>query len=217
MNSSGKKNNRKPTECFRSVSELFETDNRNIDAPTIFAGQPQSIEEYHRWIAEYDLPSKCPDDIRTQYDLARNLYAYAWYVYRFTSPAQAQAYAALELALRTRLIELGIVISKRSGLFALLTKAVENRLLRDGGFPHLRYFPGANSIDPDGTEFCERLPRMLSGLRNSFAHGDTTLLNLPVSLMALESTCSIIHQLYGRTGPSAKIRRNTRTRKKRRG
>jgi hypothetical protein len=188
---------RHPTEGFRQTADMFKADQRNLDAPAIFAGQPQSIEMFREWVDEYDLPTECPEEIRTQYDVARNLYIYSWYVYRFTSPAQAQAYATLELALRTRFDELDIKYNKRrDGLSSLLSKAIKKGLLKDGGFPHLQHSQNTDAVDPSGTEFCEKLPSIISTFRNSFAHGGTTLLNLPVSLMALQATSAIIHQLY---------------------
>lgn len=194
----------KSSDCFRSVSDVFEPDSRNLAAPKTFGGQPKSVDEYHKWISEFELPPECPDDIRIQFDLARNLYVYAWYVLRFTSAAQAQAYASLELALRTRMEEVNIDVPKPLGLFNLLNVAVKNNLLRDAGFPHLKYSPRATTLDPEGTEYCRELPKTISMFRNSYAHGETTLLNLPVSIMALESTWAVIHQLYGETGPETK-------------
>ncbi|MEG3620115.1 hypothetical protein V5T82_16745 [Magnetovibrio sp. PR-2] len=189
-----------PTEEFRIAADMFKADQRNLDAPHLFAGQPISAEMFRDWVNEYDIPEHCPEDIRVQFDVSRNLYIYSWYVYRFTSPAQAQAYATLELALRTRFEELGIKFNKRrDGLSVLLQKAIKKGFLRDGGFPHLKHTPIADSLDPNGVEYCQMLPKIISTFRNSFAHGGTTLLNLPPSLMALQATSAIIHQIYSTT------------------
>ncbi len=189
-------NDNGPADEFRNISTMHLADRRNVNAPQIFAGQPRSVAEFHGWISKFELPRGCPDDVHTQFDLARNLYAYSWFVYRFTSPAQSQAYATMELALRLKFKELGLEYGKRRGLYSLLTVAIEEGMLKDGGFPHLRRSPLAGSIDPDGTEFCEKLPKIVANFRNSFAHGELTLLNLPVSLMALECAWSVINQLY---------------------
>jgi len=62
--------------------------------------------------------------------------------------------------------------------------------------PYLKHRPLASTMDPNGTEYCEKLPQIISEFRNSFAHGDTILLGLPTSLMALQVTSAIIHQIY---------------------
>lgn len=197
MDNLSKNTSKNPAEEFRQVDEMFKADQRNLDAPHVFAGQPTSAEMFREWVAEHNIPPECPEDLHIQFDVARNLYVYSWYVYRFTSPAQAQAYATLELALRTRFEELGIKFNKkRDGLSTLLKKAIKHGFLKDGGFPHLQHSPRADSIDLEGTEWCEQLPKFVSTFRNSFAHGGTTLLNLPVSLMALETTSAVIRQLY---------------------
>lgn len=186
-----------PTEEFRETADMFKADQRNLDAPHYFSGQPSSAEMFREWVNEYGIPEHCPEDVRIQFDVARNLYIYAWYVYRFTSPAQAQAYATLELALRTRFKELGIKFNeRRDGLSKLLKIAIKRGFIKDGGFPHLKHSPRADDLDPNGTEYSEQLPEIISSFRNAFAHGDTLLMNLPISLMALESTSAIIHQLY---------------------
>ena len=192
------KNKRNPTDQFRSLSQMLLTDQRNLDAPRLFYGQPFSIEEYRERINKFSLPRKCPTDIRTQFDIARNLYLYAWHVYRFTSPAQAQAYATLEFALRTRLKELGIKFNeKRSGLRGLMNLALGAGLIRNGDFPHARHSPQGNKIDLDGTDFCKIVIDAASTFRNSYAHGGTTLLTLDQSLMALDTASAVIRQLYG--------------------
>jgi len=116
-------------------------------------------------------------------------------VYRFTSPAQAQAYATLEFALRTRLRELGVKFNeKRMGLRGLMNLALDIGLIRDGDF---RYGPKENEVDLDGTEFCKIVIDAAATFRNSYAHGGTTLLTLDQSLMALDTTSAVIQQLYG--------------------
>ncbi|MFC1672593.1 hypothetical protein ACFL12_00425 [Pseudomonadota bacterium] len=192
-----------PTEEFRYVEDMFKADQRNLDAPHVFAGQPISIEVWRECVDKYDIPPQCPEDIHVQFDNARNLYLYSWYVFRFTSPAQAQAYATMEFALRTRFKELNIKIDeKRDTLPRLLKKAINKGFLKDGGFPHLEYTAWADTLDPDGTEFCKTLPGFVSTFRNAYAHGGTTLMNPAMSLTALQDTSAIIQQLYAPTEAS---------------
>lgn len=66
-------------------------------------------EERADLIAVYELHEAVPKDIRVQFDTARNLYLYAWHVYRFHMVAEQQAMSSLELALRTRLISASVI------------------------------------------------------------------------------------------------------------
>lgn len=62
-----------------------------------------TIEDRHELIAVHVLSDVVPLDIRVHFETARNLYLYAWFVYRFFPVAEKQALATLEFALRERL------------------------------------------------------------------------------------------------------------------
>ncbi|MGV8825306.1 hypothetical protein [Methylibium petroleiphilum] len=66
-------------------------------------------EDRYESIAALALDQAVPSDIRIHFDTARNVYLYAWFVYRFHVVAEQQVLATLELALRTRLISAGIL------------------------------------------------------------------------------------------------------------
>ena len=63
----------------------------------------KAFEEHHRAISAFTLHSGVPEDILIQFETAKNIYLYAWFVYRFYPVAKSHAYACLELALRERL------------------------------------------------------------------------------------------------------------------
>ena len=78
-----------------------------------------------------------PREIVLQFETARNVYLYAWFVYRFYPVAEHQSLACLELALRERLkeeIRTGKIKGKRPTLYPLLKYAVEHELVRNEGF-----------------------------------------------------------------------------------
>jgi hypothetical protein len=60
-----------------------------------------TIENMHSVIAQYSLNSNVPQNIQNHFDTARNLFLYAYHVYRFYNVAQHQLYSLLELAIRT--------------------------------------------------------------------------------------------------------------------
>lgn len=65
----------------------------------------KAFEEHHGSIADITLHAGIPGDIVIQFETAKNIYLYAWFVYRFYPVSQSQAYACLELAMHERLEE----------------------------------------------------------------------------------------------------------------
>ena len=95
------------------------------------------LPDHHEEISFYALHAGVPLEIVIQYETARNLYLYAWFIYRFYPAAEHQALACLELALRERLkeeIRTGKIRAKRPTLRPLLKYAVEHGLVRNEGF-----------------------------------------------------------------------------------
>lgn len=60
------------------------------------------VDDYHHSVATHSLNKAVPEGIRIHFDTARNLYVYAFFVYRFYPVAEHHALACLELALRER-------------------------------------------------------------------------------------------------------------------
>jgi len=62
--------------------------------------RPIELADHHEQISAYALHAGVPQEIVLQFDTARNVYLYAWFVYRFYPVAEHQSLACLELALR---------------------------------------------------------------------------------------------------------------------
>src|SRR5664279_217270 len=78
-----------------------------------------------------------PQEIVLQFETARNVYLYAWFVYRFYPVAEHQSLACLELALRERLkeeIRTGKIKGKMPTQRPLLKYAVDHGLVKNEGF-----------------------------------------------------------------------------------
>lgn len=117
--------NDEPAEGLRSVEQLHMPDVRMTflairDGATF---RKLSQHDRHEAISALGLSEHVPEDIRVQFDTARNAYLYAWYVYRFHVVAEHQALATLELALRTRLISAGILDEKGKYAVTVPSKA----------------------------------------------------------------------------------------------
>lgn len=94
-----------PVEGLRTLEQLQTPDARMSFLAIREAGAIRKLTQKDRYelIEELGLSAQVPEDIRVQFDTARNAYLYAWFVYRFHVVAEHQALATLELALRKRL------------------------------------------------------------------------------------------------------------------
>ena len=83
-----------PTDELRTPINMASSDIRNH-----YWGITSS-ELLYDGVAQFPLNSNVPKGIVAQYDTARNLYLYAYNVYRFYNIAQQQLYSVLELAIK---------------------------------------------------------------------------------------------------------------------
>lgn len=97
-----------------------------------------TLVDRHQMIAEYVLADSVPQAIRVHFETAKNLYLYAWFVYRFYPVAEKHALASLEFALRKRLTvwlreKQGSDVKIPQGLSKLFAKAVADKLITSEG------------------------------------------------------------------------------------
>ncbi|MEN8502084.1 hypothetical protein SB778_11610 [Paraburkholderia sp. SIMBA_050] len=96
-----------PCDLLRTIDSLHEADIRNgffarwDGAAGTF--RPVTSSEHLADVASFALGITVPQSIRIHFETAKNLYAYAWFVYRFYPVAEQQALTSLEFALRERL------------------------------------------------------------------------------------------------------------------
>lgn len=69
----------------------------------------QSLQDRSQVINSFSLAPYVPQSIQIHFETAKNLYLYAWFVYRFHMVAEQYAFSTLELALRERLIDIGSI------------------------------------------------------------------------------------------------------------
>ncbi|WP_232071314.1 hypothetical protein [Paraburkholderia pallida] len=123
-------------ESLRSPGTAAEPDPRTA----MFAGQAlPSLAAHHRDIEAIQLTIGVPEAVAIQFETARNLYLYAWHVYRFFPVAQSQALFALEFGLRERLPDrlpdrYQRPRQQQPMLAGLLGYAIELGLIRNEGF-----------------------------------------------------------------------------------
>jgi hypothetical protein len=61
-----------------------------------------ALDEHHCAVASLNLSATVPEDVLVQFETAKNLYLYAWFVYRFFPVAEHHALTCLELGLQHR-------------------------------------------------------------------------------------------------------------------
>ena len=96
------------------------------------------LADYHSAVSSHCLNEAVPEDIQIHFDTARNLYLYAFFVYRFYPVSEHQALACLELALRMRyekeIPKKYLGRSKFATLEPLLRYAVDKGDVKNEGF-----------------------------------------------------------------------------------
>lgn len=98
------------------------------------------LPDQHAAVALFRLNPTVPEEIRVHFETAKNLYLYAWFVFRFYPVAEQQVLASLEFALREHLTEFVERYKAKHrngqepGLGALLKHAIEQQIVRNEAF-----------------------------------------------------------------------------------
>jgi len=97
-----------------------------------------TLQERHAAVSGFELTLAAPLKVRIHFETAKNLYLYAWFVYRFYPVAEQQALATLEFALRERLAPLfpdqfGPSAKRHPSLSTLYAKARKEKLITNAG------------------------------------------------------------------------------------
>jgi hypothetical protein len=154
-----------------------------------------------------------PEDVRLQFETAKNLMLYSWCVFEFHTVAEMHGYGTLELALRTRLPEAkrtfkrkGREITVPEDLRPLLRTAFEKGLINPAELPAwkrvqedretLPSIPGYTPLAPLTVEqWFQGVLDHLPDLRNGLAHGGRRLY-LVASVKQLHLCADLINALY---------------------
>ena len=127
---------------MRPLENIFDPDPGNVLPVTPLwekvGFKPASIEKHHKKIAQYRLNKNVPEDIVGQFETAKNLYLYAWFIYRFYPVSEFLALACLELALRERyekeILKSSLGKGGRPSLTSLMRHAIAQGHIRNEGF-----------------------------------------------------------------------------------
>ncbi|MGE3787466.1 MAG: hypothetical protein AB7H03_12560 [Nitrospirales bacterium] len=126
---------------LRPLAHVSEPDPRNLAFirvdPDTKNCRPIEIKDFHQEVSTLQLNSTVPQKITSAFETAKNLYLYAWFVYRFHPVAEHQALACLELALRKQYeceLQEEDPDGRKPTLSPLLRYAIKHGHITPGGF-----------------------------------------------------------------------------------
>ncbi|HDM8037871.1 hypothetical protein K6U17_13080 [Vibrio fluvialis] len=156
-------------EEFKKLDELTELDEKHHLLGGV-TGYVPDLKRTHEVLSEVTLNDEVPEDIRGQFNVAKNMGLYCYFFYALAPEVQLKTYTIIESALRLKAERLGIYGNKNRPLMLrqLLTLAVDKQWVTDSGFRHIDNPNSAN-------EWCRSMIDVISSLRNSQAHGSSLL------------------------------------------
>lgn len=94
----------KHPDFLRYPNNIFDPDPRSTGFDVLGAHglRPKVLQDQYDAVAQITLHEGVPREIIVNFETAKNLNLFSWFVYRFHSAARSHAYECLELALRTR-------------------------------------------------------------------------------------------------------------------
>ena len=134
-------------ECdqLRSPERVVEPDSRThnfviLEDKETGKFRDRVVADQYEAVAGFRLNEVVPERIAIHFETAKNLYLYAWFVYRFYPMAEQQAIASLEFSLRERLVDFVVEYRNKHprkiepGLKKLLDHAIKNGFIRNEDF-----------------------------------------------------------------------------------
>ena len=167
-------------EVLKDFESLFEVDER---WKLFGQGDPTYLKQLYTGIQNIELIPGVPEDVASQFNVAKMLTIYAWNYYPLNQVAKLKAFSVLEMALREKFAK------KKYGLYKLLELAVKSNLIQDQIFEPIFHDREIR------TGYSLQLPEVISSLRNDLAHGSITLTN-ESGLFTLRHCAVIINSLF---------------------
>lgn len=147
---------------LKPFAEISQADDRNLFFVRVnlrtMEEHRNTLEAHYSDIENYTLNEFVPDDIAIQYDVARNIYIYAWFEYRFFNASEASVLTVLELALKEKIgdhnikayikqrknelcPETGKKINPQKGLKTYMEYCRDHALVSNNGFSAWHRYP----------------------------------------------------------------------------
>ena len=167
-------------ENLKSLNEIHEIDQRHVLLGEI-TGRVLNLEKLYNAVSTINLNSTVPEKIRGQFNVARNMAIYTYFMYSLAPEVHMKTYSVMEMALRDFYGG-----DKKTNLKTLVRKAVESGVIQDAGFRHVP----DNQENSYSKNFIDAHPK----LRNSMAHGTSLLTHDCVG--HIERCADFVNQLF---------------------
>lgn len=166
---------------LKPIDQVFHADFRNT---LNFPSEEAAFREHYRMISSIALDAAVHNDIKVQFETAKNVFLYSFYAYRLGMVGLKQAFAALELGLRRYVGEPEEQEGKRrphNGLTVLLERA-HARGMYDVSLikPHLKF---------------ENFIKLIKNFRNQLAHGTHILLPPHLAISIVQDCATVLNQV----------------------
>ncbi len=167
-------------ENLKSLDEIHEIDKKHVLLGQV-TGRVLSLEKLHAAVSEISLNCTVPEKIRSQFNVARNMAIYTYFMYSLAPEVHMKTYSVMEMALRDFYGG-----DEKTNLKTLVRKAVETGVIQDRGFRHVP----DNQENSYSKNFIDIYPK----LRNSMAHGTSML--TPDCVDNIERCADFVNQLF---------------------
>ncbi len=179
-------------EEFKSLEELTKMDKQHRLLEDICGSAP-TLERMHEDISKEVLNEEVPDEIKGQFNVAKNMALYSYFFYALAPEVHLKTYTIIEHALSIRTNS-----KKRMKLRALIKHALSQRWISDAGFRHIDN-PSSDN------KWCKSLVETIPILRNSQAHGSPMLVG--DCLQHISVCTDFVNQLF----PSSQARNKSKS------
>lgn len=194
-------------EKYKQYSQICEPDERQ----KIFvrfgpAGiEPKTLKHIYEALEELEISESVPEEIRSAFNVACNIYLYSWFAYGFIPVAVLHSYGTIELALKLKAGK----IAEGKGLKWCLRHAIDRGWIKDEGFRLHRaaqarreeYYQVMEKMgrpikrEIHGPQmYCRILLDTIPEFRNSHAHGHAKV--YPWGFPQMEICADLINQLF---------------------
>jgi hypothetical protein len=116
---------------LKALKDLGKPDQRCMPGSSLDPVIGQNIEDLHGLMRPFELLPSVPEEVRWQFDTARNGFVYSWYCYDLVTLAEMHAYGALENGLRVR-AERESSLPKGRGLISTMPVSMAGSFARSG-------------------------------------------------------------------------------------
>jgi hypothetical protein len=138
-------------------------------------------EDWYAAVSAIKLGTHVPEEVRSEFDIARMTCIYAWNFYPLHQVAEMKVYSVVERGLRQ-------IYPDIKWFGDVIRKAGEDGLLKPEQFESVRVDEAASS------DYVEIMAKYLPKLRNSLAHGEPNI--GATALFTLKNCSEIINQVY---------------------